>query len=147
MHANLMMTLFLQKSLKPQGFFLDSFQPFVRCLLLRFCLEGIHNYYPLEISSSCLYLWYISMKSYKTIVHSMFLAKLDTLEHFEMNLIIGLEIQLRVSKLFFWGGGVPKTLDNVQSFALFWKPSLINQFFFHIGKNEQDWVAFMSQPY
>ena len=67
--------------------------------LLRFCLEIIHNYYSLGGPSSWLYLWHSSVKSNKPLAHSTFFAKLDTLEHFDMNLIIGLEIQLRVSKL------------------------------------------------
>ena len=57
------------------------------------------KYYPLEGSSSWLYLWHSSVKSNKPLAQSTFLAKLDTLEHIEMNLIIGLEIQLRASKL------------------------------------------------
>ena len=38
------------------------------------------------------------MKSNKPLDHSTFFAKPDTLEHFEMNLIVGSELQLRVSK-------------------------------------------------
>ena len=54
-------------------------------------------------------------------LHSTFLAKLDSVKHFEINSIKDLEIQLRMSTLLrggVVGGGVPKTLDNVQSFAL-----------------------------
>ena len=81
-------------------------------------MESIHKNYPLEKSSSCLQLWHSSVKSNKPLVHSTFIAKLDTLEYFEMNLSIGSEIQLRVSKLL-RGLGIPKTLDNVQTFARF----------------------------
>ena len=65
------------------------------------------------------------MKSKKPLAHSMFLNKQDNLEHFEKNLILSLEIQLKVSELL-RGGGVQKPLDNVRSFALFIKPSFCN---------------------
>ena len=48
----------------------------------------------------------------KTLVHSTFSAKSDTLEHFEMNMILGLEIQLGMLELLRGRGG-KKTLDNV----------------------------------
>ena len=62
----------------------------------------------LKRSISCLYLWHSSVKSNKPLVHSMFLANLDTLDYFEMNSIIGLETQLKMSKLLTGGGGYQK---------------------------------------
>ena len=47
----------------------------------------------------------------------MFLAKLDTLEHFEINLIKGFGNLIKDVQTF-EGGGVEKPLDKVQSFAL-----------------------------
>ena len=81
--------------------------------------EVLFGSHPYGLSSGKIFF----QKSNEPLVHSMFFAKLDTLEHFEMNLIIGLEIQLRMSKLL-RGVGVPKTLDNAQSFALVFFGSL-----------------------